>query len=229
MKRIVITIAFYLAEVVHVLLMSVATSRAETVDFGMRPITSTARAGIPVVIELDQINRTNDEQEVFDLTDPYLILIEWEWLGPTSRYKIHVRDFHCPLPDLLPPVKVVIPAQEHRKWHCTIPTPASFGNGVIWKLRATLKALFSPTSRDVIQEASLLGRDLNVMRASTALGPSWAQATLLEWHSASVFRQLDHKGMLGGLEGFYQQGDRQAEMLLFSQSLLTGKARAIAS
>ena len=201
------------------------TATAAKVAVGLRQFTYTARAGIPVVVVIDYLNQESEPIDIYPLHDAYLTFIDWEWRNWSGgSYRLRLQDLHySAVPDPAAPVAVELPPNEHALWYFTIPTPAKFGDKTQWKLTATIKGgRYSPTGKDVIKETSYLCRDLNIHRLADRLGPTLPQAALLEWPRFDVLRQLDQKDLLPEVEYCCNEGDRQAEMILFSQSLLTG-------
>ncbi|MBX9792588.1 MAG: hypothetical protein K2Y37_27115 [Pirellulales bacterium] len=198
----------------------------------VRQSTYTARSGIPVVVSIEYFNGGTAPIAVYPLHDYYMDFVSWEWRGPgDEKHSIRLIDLHySAIPEPLALLPVDVPPNDRAIWYFTIPTPAKFGDKTRWKLMATIKGgTYSPTGKDVIKETTYVCRDLNIHRLADRLGPTLPQAALLEWPRYDVLQQLDRKGLLPEVEYCCNEGDRQAEMILFSQSLLTGKARAIAS
>lgn len=202
----------------------IATTCAHAeIAFTARALTQSARAGIPVVVEVGFVNNSPDPHDIVELIDPYLVYVTWTWTSGSTVFEVGVKDLHCALREPLPPRKQRLASNERLSWYYTIPTPASFGHAVPWTLRATLQAAVSPSGQDVVQEISYHGSDLSVSRLAHRIGSTWAQATLIAWHSEEVLHQLDRMNLLPEIEYCFREGDRQAEMLLFSRSLLTAK------
>lgn len=207
-----------------VLIAAGSQATASEINVTMRKSTAMARAGIPVVVELVIANRTPDPQEVYALVDPYLILTNWEWLSDGKEHVVRPLDLHFSvLPRPSPPRRLSIPASATMSWYFTIPTPEEFGDGAKWTLRSTIRAAFSPNGRNIAQEATFVGNDLDPRLVAERIGSTFAQAGLLEWPRQDVFVQLNRKGLIPEVERCFAEGDRQAEMMLFSHSLITGK------
>lgn len=179
----------------------------------------TARSGTPVVVELCYFNRTKDDLIVLDLIDPFLAVTSWKWESASgSRYVVSLADLHfLVLPEPGRPQEILIHSGESYKWYASIPTPSRFGNE---PCTLCLSVTDPFRKRTDTAELRFKGSDAELRCVVDKLGPTWAQAAVLELYpTRDVFRQLAEANQMRIVEQCSKSGDRAADLILYARAI----------
>jgi hypothetical protein len=202
---------------------SLQGANVDLLELDLKPLLPTGLAEIPVVVRLEYSNRSQEDVRVYELVDPFMDFISWRWEANNAPpYEVVVKDLHMAIPSPVLPNTVTIKPGERRHWFFTIPTPSRFGPNVTWTLIATVRSL---EKRGEFRRVTttIIGRDAEVRATVAALGSTRAQAAVLEWPRKGVILQLRQQSRMSVVNDGSHNGDRLADLILFSQALMEKK------
>jgi len=196
-----------------------ASASSREVELRLTALNADVIAGIPVVVALRQLNRTRGPVTIYDLSDPYLSLVSWEWWSESGEYrKVRLADYHySAVPEPALPKSIVLKRAGSMSTFFTVPTPTEFKMGGRWWLIATVRNPVDPSVKRA--EVSFQARTVSVSRLSDGVDVNLVQAALLEHARNDVLSRAFSGTADKRVERAMRDGDLAAQLLAFSKAL----------
>lgn len=190
----------------------------------LHALTEHATFGLPVVVEIRVENPTEAPVQIFDLADPFVIHVFWEWKSAQDdSHVVGLEHYHySAVPDPAPPRLVSIEPRSVISYFQTVPTPADRKDQNGWSLLLKIRDFHNPGSFFTSQVDFEVRREIDGGIAGE-IGAGLAQAALLEYSREDVLRNsiTSEQIVSARLEG--RKGDLSGRLIAYSKALLDGE------